>query len=222
MGVVTGKASDCCTWSSCALRLVSLCVVLFAVTPVRADIYECRGSDGSTHFTNVREQGARCRLIVRSSDTARRREGRQPRTSRAPRDPQRYQRFDAYIAEAAQLYQLPVTFLRAVMRVESDFNPTVVSHAGAIGLMQLMPRTAASMGVQDAFDPRQNILGGARYLRILANLFNGDLVLTVAAYNAGEGAVMRYRGIPPYAETQRYVRRVLDHYYRFRVQAGTQ
>ncbi len=70
------------------------------------------------------------------------------------------------------------------MKVESDFVHTVVSHAGAMGLMQLMPRTAASMGVRDPFDPRQSILGGARYLRILANLFNGDLVLTVAAYNA--------------------------------------
>lgn len=102
------------------------------------------------------------------------------------------------------------------MQVESNFNPHVVSHAGAIGLMQLMPRTASSMGVRDPFDPRQNILGGARYLRILANRFRGNLVLTVAAYNAGEGAVLRYRGVPPYAETRRYVRRVLEHYYRFR------
>jgi soluble lytic murein transglycosylase-like protein len=85
--------------------------------------------------------------------------------------------------------------------------------------MQLMPGTAARMGVTDIFDPRQNILGGARYLRILANTFNGDLVLTIAAYNAGEGAVLRYRGIPPYEETQRYVRRVLGWYYGF-LEAG--
>ncbi len=85
-----------------------------------------------------------------------------------------------------------------------------------MGLMQLMPRTAASMGVRDPFDPRQNILGGARYLRVLANKFNGDLVLTIAAYNAGEGAVVRYHGVPPYAETRRYVQRVLRYYYAFR------
>jgi soluble lytic murein transglycosylase-like protein len=85
-----------------------------------------------------------------------------------------------------------------------------------MGLMQLMPKTARSMGVSDPFDARQNILGGARYLRILANRFNGDLVLTVAAYNAGEGAVQKHRGIPPYKETQRYVRRVLKHYYAYR------
>lgn len=79
--------------------------------------------------------------------------------------------------------------------------------------MQLMPQTARRMGVVDPFDPRQNILGGTRYLRILANLFHGDLVLTVAAYNAGEGAVSRYQGVPPYAETRRYVGRVLKRYY---------
>ena len=130
--------------------------------------------------------------------------------------PDRYVRYDHHIREAANLYQLPESFIRAVMRVESDFSPEVVSHAGAMGLMQLMPRTASSMGVRDPFDPRQNILGGARYLRVLANKFNGDLVLTIAAYNAGEGAVVRYRGVPPYAETRRYVQRVLRYYYAFR------
>ena len=125
-------------------------------------------------------------------------------------------RYTSLIDEAAQLYQLPHSFIRAVMRVESDFNPEVVSRAGAMGLMQLMPKTARSMGVSDPFDARQNILGGARYLRILANRFKGDLVLTVAAYNAGEGAVEKHNGIPPYKETQRYVRRVLKHYYAYR------
>lgn len=131
-------------------------------------------------------------------------------------DPARYQRYDAFIREASRLYQLPEAFVRAVVRVESDFNPNVVSNAGAMGLMQLMPGTARSMGVVDPFDPRQNILGGTRYLRVLANSFNGDLVLTVAAYNAGGGAVTRYRGVPPYAETRRYVQRVLRHYYAYR------
>ena len=85
-----------------------------------------------------------------------------------------------------------------------------------MGLMQLMPGTATSMGVLDAFDPRQNVLGGARFLRVLANSFGGDLVRTIAAYNAGPGAVQRYNGIPPYAETRRYVQRVLTHYYEYR------
>jgi len=102
------------------------------------------------------------------------------------------------------------------MRVESNFYPDALSHRGAMGLMQLMPGTASAMGVLDAFDPRQNVLGGTRFLRVLANSFGGDLVRTIAAYNAGPGAVQRYKGIPPYAETRRYVQRVLTHYYAYR------
>jgi soluble lytic murein transglycosylase-like protein len=131
-------------------------------------------------------------------------------------DPERMRRYDPHITEAAQLYQLPEAFIRAVVLVESNFYPDAVSRVGAIGLMQLMPTTAANMGVLDPFDPRQNVLGGTRYLRVLANRFRGDLVLTVAAYNAGEGAVDKYHGVPPYAETRRYVRNVLNHYYTFR------
>lgn len=133
-------------------------------------------------------------------------------------DPSRYGRFDAFIREAAQLYQIPEPLIRAVIKQESDFNPYSVSSSGAIGLMQLLPGTAVSMTVADPFDPRQNILGGTRYLRVLANTFNGDLVLTLAAYNAGSGAVIRYGAVPPYDETQNYVRRVLQYYYEFRRQ----
>ncbi len=124
----------------------------------------------------------------------------------------RYQRFAAHVEEAAALYQLPVALIRAVMKVESNFDPRAVSHANAHGLMQLMPQTAERMMVTDIFDPRQNILGGARYLRVLANTFNGDLSLTLAAYNAGEGAVARYGGIPPYEETEHYVATVTRYY----------
>ncbi|MEM1414837.1 MAG: transglycosylase SLT domain-containing protein [Myxococcota bacterium] len=195
-------------------RLLLLALVLGFAAPAAADIYECRGPDGTLNFTNSRPRGQRCRLVVREAPRPSG-DRRRPTRRRGNASPDRYQRYDAFIAEAARIYQLPESFIRAVMKVESDFVPDVVSHAGAMGLMQLMPRTAASMGVQDPFDPRQNILGGARYLRVLANLFGGDLVLTIAAYNAGEGAVMRYRGIPPYAETQRYVGRVLRHYYAY-------
>jgi soluble lytic murein transglycosylase-like protein len=120
------------------------------------------------------------------------------------------------------LYVLPEEFIRAVMHVESNFYTEAVSNKGAMGLMQLMPGTAAAMGVLDPFDPRQNVLGGARYLRVLANRYHGDLVLTIAAYNAGEGAVDKYNGIPPYAETRRYVQRVLTHYYAYRNSALAQ
>ena len=215
-----------------SLSLLSVIAAVALAPTARADIYECRAADGSREFTNVRQPGRRCRVLVRESDERRRRSAASSRErpaaggplanaarhrpAGANSDPHKYTRYDHHIREAARLYQLPAPFIRAVMKVESNFNPNVVSRAGAIGLMQLMPRTAANMGVRDPFDPRQNILGGARYLRILANLFGGDLVLTVAAYNAGEGAVQRYSGIPPYSETRRYVRRVLSHYYRYR------
>jgi soluble lytic murein transglycosylase-like protein len=202
--------------------LALLAVVLgFALAArARADIYQCRGPGGVVHYTNQRPSGAAgrsCRVLIRGDrpGPARADAGRD-RVRARDTSPDRYARYDAHIREAAALYQLPESFIRAVMRVESDFDSDVVSHAGAMGLMQLMPRTAMSMGVRDPFDARQNILGGARFLRILANKFNGDLVLTIAAYNAGEGAVLRYRGVPPYAETRRYVQNVLRYYYAFR------
>jgi soluble lytic murein transglycosylase-like protein len=201
-------------------------LIVGTAMPAQADIYRCKRSDGTQHYTNIREPGRRCQLVVRGSKKSRSKASGQKKSSGTKsssgshqKDAARYSRYNSLIGEAARLYQLPESFIRAVMRVESDFNPTVVSRAGAMGLMQLMPRTARSMGVADPFDARQNIHGGARYLRILANRFKGDLVLTVAAYNAGEGAVEKYNGIPPYKETQRYVRRVLKHYYAYRAES---
>ncbi|MFK7989641.1 MAG: lytic transglycosylase domain-containing protein [Sandaracinaceae bacterium] len=196
------------------LSLLCLAAGLFVAPSARADIYTYTDANGVVHYSNSpppRQRGVRrIRTPERAAPPA-------TSASRGVRDTStaRFSRYDAVIREAAALYQLPESFLRAVIKVESNYHAEVVSRAGASGLMQLMPATAARMGVTDVFDPRQNILGGARYLRILANQFNGDLVLTVAAYNAGEGAVLRYRGIPPYAETQGYVRRVLRWYYDF-------
>lgn len=195
-----------------ALATVTCGVLMFTgAPPAQADIYEYVDANGVAHYTNVPTPGKKWRRITRRAQVRR-------RTARMPRDlsPERLVRFDPYIREAADMYQLPESFIRAVMHIESNFDPNVVSVDGAMGLMQLMPRTAASMGVTDPFDPRQNILGGARYLRVLANQFNGDLVLTVAGYNAGGGAVQRYNGVPPYRETRRYVNRVLKKYYSYR------
>jgi soluble lytic murein transglycosylase-like protein len=118
---------------------------------------------------------------------------------------------DAYreeIAQAALETGLDPAFMRAVMHAESAFRPNVVSHKGAQGLMQLMPATAERFGVQDAFDPVQNIAGGARYLAWLLQRFDGDTRLAAAGYNAGEGSVDRHGGVPPFEETQRFVERV--------------
>jgi soluble lytic murein transglycosylase-like protein len=117
-----------------------------------------------------------------------------------------------HIRRAAETYKLPEELLHAVMAVESGYNPVAMSNKGAAGLMQLMPNTAKDMYVSDVWNPSQNIDGGARYLRILANQYEGDLTKTLAAYNAGPEAVRRAGGVPSYQETREYVRRVIAIY----------
>jgi soluble lytic murein transglycosylase-like protein len=117
------------------------------------------------------------------------------------------------IDRAAEQYKIPAELIRAVIAAESNGDAGAISHKGAIGLMQLMPQTAGDMYVQDPVDPAQNVMGGTRYLRYLANLFGGDMVKTIAAYNAGPEAVRKYGGVPPYAETREYVRRVMNYYF---------
>lgn len=118
------------------------------------------------------------------------------------------QAYDALIAEAAERYDLNPALIKAVMRTESQFNPLALSPAGARGLMQLMPALANDMGVQNVFDPRDNIMGGAKYLRQLLDATNGSIPLTLASYNAGPGNVARYNGIPPFRETRNYVKKI--------------
>ena len=116
--------------------------------------------------------------------------------------------YDDIIADAAAEYDLDPALIRAVMRAESAFNPLVVSPAGAQGLMQLMPALAEEMGVVDPFDPRQNIMGGSRYLRWLLDHNRGNIPLTLAGYNAGPTIVAKYRKVPPFRETQNYVKKI--------------
>lgn len=116
--------------------------------------------------------------------------------------------YDQLIDEAARTHGVDAALIRAVMRTESAFNPLVVSPAGAQGLMQLMPELAEEMGVTNVFDPRQNVMAGAKYLRQLLDATGGNIPLTLASYNAGPGNVARYKGIPPFKETRDYVKKI--------------
>ncbi|MBI3696303.1 MAG: lytic transglycosylase domain-containing protein [Acidobacteria bacterium] len=124
--------------------------------------------------------------------------------------------FDRLIEQVALHYQIHPSFVHAVIKAESNYNPRAISSKGALGLMQLMPYTARRFGVANVFNPVENLEGGVRYLRYLLDYYGGNARLSLAAYNAGEGAVDRFGGVPPYLETMRYVRRVNDLYRRSR------
>lgn len=183
-------------------------------------IYKYVEKDGTIVYTNVPPKGA-------SARQARKVEGEfrpapEPGTPArvTPNSKTKLTEFDEIIDEMALKYRMPVNLVRAVMHAESAFDPNAISHVGASGLMQLMPATAREMYVKDIFDARENIEGGTRYLRVLANEFDGDMVKMVAAYNAGPDAVRKYGGqIPPYPETQAYVRKVLSLYFQYKAQS---
>ena len=165
----------------------------------RADVYTRINSKGVLEATDV--PAPFFTLTYRSKGTLVHSAGFRMRTSANTE-------FDALINAAAALHGVSRELVRAIIQVESDFDRLAVSTAGARGLMQLMPATARRLGVTNSFDARQNIFAGTRYLRILLDTYGEDVSLSIAAYNAGEAAVARYRGIPPFRETQNYVRRV--------------
>lgn len=192
-----------------------------------ADVYSFTDAEGVVHFTNIkpgRGDSKRWKRVLKdnpeSNSKAAASRGACERCDTVPskdNSPERFSRYDAYIYEAADLYRLPVPLIRAVIKVESDYDPRVVSSMGARGLMQLMPAVVSDMGVQNVHDPRENILGGTRLLRTLANRYDGDLVLTIAGYHAGPGSLARYGNtVPPYPNTRKYLGMVLKQYYRFK------
>src|SRR5690349_15613030 len=194
-----------------------------------ADIYQWTDDEGVVHFTNIAPRGQGKKKWKKVMDEtpergskASARRGRCDRCDVVPsRDnsPERFHRYDEYIFEASALYKIPVPLIRAVISAESDYDPRVVSSMGAKGLMQLMPSVEEDMGVTNVFDPRENILGGTRLLRVNANRYDGDLVLTIAAYHAGPGSLKKYGNtVPPYKNTRIYLKMVLDRYYQYKEQ----
>jgi soluble lytic murein transglycosylase-like protein len=199
------------------VRAAAVLAVLWPPASARADIYTYTDADGTVHFTNSPGADRRYRLYIRGNGWHK--PGSAPGVTAVPpsdHDIARYTRYDGWIHQAATLYQIPEQLVRAVIRCESDYDPRAISVSGARGLMQLMPDTASLMLVRDIDDPHDNIFGGVRLLRVLANEFNGDLDLTIAAYNAGDGAVIRFGGIPPFQETRDYVVNVTKYYRRYR------
>jgi soluble lytic murein transglycosylase-like protein len=186
--------------------------------PASADIYAYTDAAGAVSLSNVPTDARYTLLVEEPSPVA----VNAPPDAAALRAADGLHAKDGYarvIDEVSRIHGLERALLHAVVAVESRYNPNAVSRKGAAGLMQLMPHTARRYGVADSFDPRQNLDGGARYLKDLLRRFDNDLRLALAAYNAGEHAVARHGNrIPPYRETLRYVPRVLDFYQRY--QAG--
>jgi soluble lytic murein transglycosylase len=180
-----------------------LVVAVLSGAPARAGrpIYSFVGSDGVIHFTDA-PRDSRYRRIP------------DPTPARASaRAPRRWD-YDRLIGLTARQHEVEPALVKAVIAAESNFDPEAVSRAGAQGLMQLMPTTATHLGVDDPLRPTENVRAGTRYLRLMLDRY-GDLERAVAAYNAGPAAVDRYGGVPPYPETQAYVRRVLTYYRRY-------
>ena len=177
---------------------------------VHADVFVSRDANGSYVLSNVHRPGRHYERVIRESAEVQAQTGidQQPQMIAA-------QPYAELVSAAATANQLPAALLHAVIKTESAYNPSAVSAKGAGGLMQLMPDTAREMGVTDVYDPKANIQGGARYLKRLMTLFDNDIALAVAAYNAGPQAVLSRGGVvPPFAETQRYVPSVLRQYRR--------
>jgi soluble lytic murein transglycosylase-like protein len=201
--------------SSRLSRLPLASLLLLLPAQALGDIYTYIDRRGVVHYANIDRPSRKWRRVM-ATGPGKAKAVHARRSAARRKSRQRYTRYDDHIRQAAALYQIPEALVRAVIRIESDYDPEAISQVGAEGLMQLMPATARGMGVENSFDPRQNIFGGTRYLRILANRFAGDLVRTLASYHAGPMAVIKYRGVPPYRTTQRYVRLVLRRYKYYR------
>ena len=179
---------------------LSICVyglvLLMAPMPVQADIYRYVDGRGTVHFSNV-PTSPKYQIYIGGGTAGR----VSPESSR----------YDGYISEAAHKHGVPFSLIKAIIRAESDFDPRAVSRAGACGLMQIMPQTARDLGMENAFDPRENILSGVRYFAKLLSQFHGSIPLALAAYNAGPKRVGSLGKVPSIEETERFVHKVLKY-----------
>ena len=200
--MVTPKKINASCWNlnRCITLAVCLGILVVYPTSIGGEIISFTGPDGRRIYSNTPNIAI---PLARSSPTP---EPSAPlRTRRSRQLPARISRL---IDRISRKHEIDPELVKVVARVESNYNPRATSHKGALGIMQLLPATAKRFGVSNAYDPAQNIEGGVRYLKFLSDRFRGNLSLVLAGYNAGENAVQRHGGIPPYRETQEYVRRI--------------
>jgi soluble lytic murein transglycosylase-like protein len=183
-------------------------VFLFVGSPLYADIYMYIDKNGVMHYTNVpvESEGNSVKFLLYQKEVIR--EKKQFDIF----DNNDFNSIDSYIFEAAHYYDVSFPLIKAIIKVESDFNTMAISKKGAMGLMQIMPFNFKELSIRDPFDPWENIMGGVSYFKNMLTKFNGDLSLSLAAYNAGPNAVDKYGSIPPYPETINYVEKVLKYY----------
>ena len=201
------------------LVLAAFAIVFFCTQSSRAEVYSWTDDEGVVHFTNVPPHAVTPLKAPNAQNTFDWTDnlGKMRKVHRVD-----VVLYDDFVADAATYYDLPPALIKAVIATESAFEPKAVSLAGARGLMQLMPQTARAMHVKDSFDPDANIFGGTSYIRLMANRFDGDLRKTIASYNAGPEAVEQYGDVPPFEETQTYVKRVLKLFRYYQQQAAGQ